>query len=174
MADPAALRVADPGAQARGRSLNLPDDFRDLLVCLVDAEVEFVLIGGFAVAFHGNVRATKDIDVFVRADRANAVRIVRALGTFGAPLRSLGVSEEDFVVEGRVVQIGVPPLRVDLVTSISGIDYAAAAATPGTFDVDGRTVRVIGLEALLRNKRAAARPQDLADVDALERKRGPA
>jgi predicted nucleotidyltransferase len=152
--------------------VKLPDDFRDLLVSLVDGGADFVIVGGFAVAHHGYVRATKDIDVLVRATPDNAAKLLRALASFGAPIQALGLSESDFVAEGRVVQLGVPPLRVDLLTSATGIDYATATAEAATIDVDGRAVRVIGLSALLKNKRAAGRPQDLADVAELEKLSG--
>lgn len=115
------------------------------------------------------MRATKDMDVLVRADAHNAGRVVQALAAFGAPLVALGVRAEDFARPDQVVQLGVPPLRIDLITSISGVSFEEAATAPATIDVDGRVIRVIGLEALLRNKRASGRPQDLADVDALLR-----
>lgn len=148
--------------------MKLPDDFRDMLTCLLDAGVEFVIVGGYAVAHHGHVRATKDIDVFIRPSAANAARVMRAMATFGAPVAALGVKEADFSTEGKVIQLGVPPLRIDLLTALSGIDFETASRAPGTLDVDGRVVGVIGLEALLKNKRAAARAQDLADVAILE------
>ncbi len=149
--------------------MKLPDDFRDLLVSLADAGADFVIVGGYAVARHGHVRATKDIDVLVRPDPANATRVVKALANFGAPLRALGVDVTDFSRSGQIVQLGLPPLRIDLLTSISGVSYDEASTEPETIDIDGRAVRVIGLVPLLRNKRASGRPQDLADVDALER-----
>jgi hypothetical protein len=149
--------------------VRLPDDFRDLLVHLADAGADFVLVGGHAVARHGHVRATKDMAVLVRADAHNAGRVIHALAAFGAPLVALGVRAEDFARPEQVVQLGVPPLRIDLITSISGVSFDEAATAPATIDVDGRAIRVIGLESLLRNKRASGRPQDLADVDALLR-----
>ena len=148
--------------------MNLPDDFRDMLACLRDAGVEFVVVGGYAVAHHGHVRATKDLDVFIRPSAENAARTMRAMSAFGAPVAALGVSAVDFSTPGRVVQLGVPPLRIDLVTALSGIDFETATRAPGTLELDGRVVSFIGLDALLINKRAAGRPQDLADVAALE------
>ena len=148
--------------------MNLPDDFRDMLACLRDAGVEFVVVGGYAVAHHGHVRATKDLDVFIRPSAENAARTMRAMAAFGAPVAALGVSAVDFSTPGKVVQLGVPPLRIDLLTALSGVDFATATRAPGTLELDGRVVTFIGLDALLINKRAAARPQDLADVAALE------
>jgi hypothetical protein len=149
--------------------VKLPDDFRDLLVCLADAEADFLIVGGFAVAHHGHVRATKDIDVLVRASNENADRVIRALVAFGAPVQALHITAADFAQEGKVVQLGVAPFRVDLLTGISGLDFAAATVDTSAIDVDGRQIRVIGLEPLLKNKRAAGRPQDLADVAQLEK-----
>jgi predicted nucleotidyltransferase len=151
--------------------VKLPDDFRDLLVCLADAGADFVIVGGFAVAHHGHVRATKDIDVFVRPTSDNAARVVRGLTAFGAPLRALELGALDLATEGKVVQLGVPPLRIDLLTGVSGIDFATAIANSDTLDVDGRAIRIIGIEALLANKRAAGRPQDVADIAQLEKRK---
>ncbi len=149
--------------------MKLPDDFRDLLVCFADAGADFVIVGGFAVAHHGHVRATKDIDVLVRPIHENAIKVMRGLVAFGAPIQALHIGADDFARAGKVVQLGVPPLRVDLLTSVSGIDYEDAVVEASTIDVDGRVVRLIGLDALIKNKRAAGRPQDLADVAQLEK-----
>lgn len=146
----------------------LPDDFRDLLVCLADAKADFVVVGGHAVAAHGHVRATKDLDVLVRPTPENAVRVYRALAAFGAPLQAFEVGVDDFTTYDGVLQIGLPPLRIDVLTRITGVSFDEAIAAALTVDVDGRTVLVIGRDALVRNKRATGRPQDLADVAALE------
>ena len=118
----------------------LPVDFRDLLREFLNAEVEFVVVGGYAVAFHGHPRATEDLDLFVRATPSNAHRVYRALGEFGAPLHAFDVTEADFADYDGVLQIGLPPNRVDILNRISG--------------VDGRRVPLIGLQALLTNERA--------------------
>lgn len=152
-----------------GSTMNLPDDFRDMLIALADAGASFVVIGGYAVAFHGHPRATKDIDVFVATGVAEAARIERALAEFGAPLHALGVSREDFEKPGRTVQIGLTPLRIDVITEVDGIDFADAWASRVEMDLEGRVIPVIGRDALIRNKRATARLQDLADIEALER-----
>lgn len=148
--------------------MDLPDDFRDLLVCLCDANAEFVVVGGHAVAFHGHPRATKDLDVLVRVDAENALRVYRALADFGAPIEAFDVKAEDFATYDGVLQIGVPPLRIDILTSIAGVSFATAMADALVFEVEGRAVPVIGFDALLANKRAAGRVQDLADVATLE------
>lgn len=146
----------------------LPPDFADLLLELLDAEVQFLLVGGYAVAHYGHLRATKDLDVWICPGPANADRVVRALRRFGAPLASLGVTRDDFLVAGQTVQIGLPPLRIDLLTEISGVDFESAWSTRGRFELGDREVPIIGRAQLLANKRASGRPQDLVDVAALE------
>jgi hypothetical protein len=148
--------------------IELPDDFRDLLIELSDSGAEYVVLGGHAVAFHGHVRATKDLDVFVRATAENARKVYAALAAFGAPLITFDVSEADFATYDGVLQIGLPPRRIDILNRADGITFDDAIQDAGSFEIDGRVIHVIGRDALLRNKRAAARPQDLADVAALE------
>lgn len=147
--------------------MELLDDFRDLLIELLDAGAEFVVVGGHAVAHHGHPRATKDLDVLVRPDSANAQRVYRALAAFGAPLHAFEVTEADFAHYGGVLQIGLPPRRIDVLNRISGTTFAEAIAEGASFELEGRRVPVIGLQALLKNKRAAGRAQDIADVQAL-------
>ena len=149
--------------------IELPDDFRDLLIALSDAEAEFVVLGGHAVAFHGHPRATKDLDVLVRANVDNARRVYGALAAFGAPLSAFEVGETDFATYDGVLQIGVPPLRIDILNRADGITFDEAIVEGSLFELDGRAIPVIGRSALLKNKRAAGREQDLADVKALER-----
>ena len=147
--------------------MDLPDDFRDMLVELADAGAQFVVIGGYAVAFHGHPWATKDIDILIHPTVDNAARVYRALVAFGAPIESSDIAESDFVVAGNILQIGLPPNRIAIISGTEGVDFFTAAASGDGFSLDGRTIPVIGLEALLRNKRAVGRPQDLADVLAL-------
>ncbi len=148
--------------------IDLPEDFRDLLIELHDARAEFVVLGGHAVAYHGHPRATKDLDVLVRASPENAARVYRALAAFGAPLDLFEVREADFAAYEGVLQIGLPPRRIDIRNRADGITFDEATAESGSFEVEGRVIPVIGLTALLKNKRAAAREQDIADVKALE------
>lgn len=146
----------------------LPDDFRDLLLELSDAGADFVVLGGHAVAFHGHPRATKDLDVLVRPSAANATRVYQALAAFGAPMDEFDVAESDFATYDGVLQIGLPPRRIDILNRAAGITFDEAIAAGDSFDLDGRRIPIIGREALLRNKRAAGRPQDVADLVALE------
>ena len=149
--------------------IELPEDFRDLLLALHDAGAAFVVLGGHAVAFHGHPRATKDLDVLVRADNANARLVYRALAAFGAPLSAFEVGEADFASYDGVLQMGVPPLRIDILNRADGITFDEATSDGQSFELEGRAIPVIGKAALLKNKRAAGREQDLADVKALER-----
>ena len=140
-------------------------DFRDLLALLNEHKVEYLIVGGYALAFHGAPRFTGDIDVFVRPDPKNAQRVLDALAAFG--FRFPNLDERDFQDPNKVVQLGVPPVRIDLITSISGVSWEEAEASkePGRFgDVP---VCYIGRKQYIINKRAAGRKKDLADIEAL-------
>ena len=143
------------------------EDFRELLSCLLDADVRFLVIGAYAVAFHGYVRATKDIDLWVKADPENAKRAFRALTLFGAPLD--GVEPGDLLDPETVLQIGLPPRRVDILSEIEGVQFDDAWRRREQSDLDGLLVPVLGLDDLIEAKRATNRSQDRADVEALER-----
>jgi hypothetical protein len=147
----------------------LHEDFRDLLILFADADVDFVIVGAYALAFHGAPRASGDIDLFIRPTMANARRVFDALARFGAPLESAGVTPSDFARPGTVYQIGLPPRRIDVLTEISGVTFDEAWASRVTAEVDGRSVGFIGRAALLRNKEAAGRPKDIADAARLRR-----
>ncbi len=147
--------------------IELPEDFRDLLIELADNGAEFVLVGGHAVAFHGHPRATKDMDVLIRADSSNAERVYRALAAFGAPLQSFDVQAKDFATYDGILQIGLPPRRVDILNRADGISFEEAVAEGSSFDLEGRKIPVIGRAALIKNKSAAGRAQDAADIEAL-------
>lgn len=150
-------------------SSRLPRDFRDLLAEFAAAGVEFLVVGGHAVARHGHVRATLDLDVLVRPSAENSRRVFTALASFGAPLAAHGVTPADFERPGAVYQLGLPPTRIDVLTSIDGVDFETAWATRVPGDFDGVPAAFLGREALIRNKRAAGRPKDLRDADELER-----
>jgi predicted nucleotidyltransferase len=153
--------------------IDLPEDFRDLLIELHDAGVDFVVLGGHAVAYHGHPRATKDLDVLVRPTAGNAVRVYQALAAFGAPLDLFDVAAADFATYDGVLQIGLPPRRIDILNRADGITFDEAVAGDQSFLIEGRRIPVIGLTALLKNKRAAGREQDIADIKALEAVRRP-
>ena len=146
----------------------LNDDFRDVLACLREAGAEFVIVGAHALAAHHLPRATGDLDVLVRPSTTNASRVFRALAEFGAPLDAHGVTAADFAAEGNVYQLSLPPRRIDILTSISGVSFDEAWRGRVDVTIDGEAVPVLGRDELIRNKRAAGRPKDLADVAALE------
>ena len=148
----------------------LNPDFRDLLIALADFGVEFLIVGAYALAAHGVPRTTGDIDVFVRPSKENAAKVFDALERFGAPLEAAGVRPADFTTEGMVYQIGLPPRRIDVLTRISGVSFDQACVDRIEAEIDSRQVFFIGRDALLMNKRAAARPKDLVDVAILEKK----
>ena len=145
----------------------LAPDFLDLISSFNAAEVRYLLIGGYAVGFHGRPRATKDLDVWVEASLENAPRIIDALRSFGAPLRDL--SADDFAAPGKFYVMGRPPLRIDVVTTIDGVQFGAAWGRRVPLEVSpGVPCSLISLDDLIANKRAAARPQDLVDAAELE------
>ncbi len=143
----------------------LNEDFRDLLLALLDAEAEFVLIGGWALAAHGHGRGTDDMDVLVRPSKANARRVVRALTAFGAPVAAHGVTPELFAEPGYGYRMGIRPNLIELLTIISGLSYDDAASDCDFVQLRGRQLPVMSRRALLKNKLAAGRPKDLADVE---------
>ncbi len=153
--------------------LELPDDFRDMLVALADERADFLLIGGWAMAVHGRPRATEDLDVLVRATPANARKILAALAAFGAPVGPHHVDETTFSVEGPAYRIGIKPLCIEVLTKVSGVSFDEAASNAVLTNIDGRTIPVIGRDALLQNKRAAGRHKDLDDAEWLERVSAP-
>jgi hypothetical protein len=124
------------------------------------------VVGGHALAFHGRPRFTKDVDVFVEPTHENAESLLLALDDFG--FGSLGLTAADFSTSGRIVQLGVAPNRVDFITSIDGVSFAEAWDGRAIGHFGAQPVSYLGRQELLRNKRAAGRPQDLADIDALE------
>jgi len=147
-------------------TMTLNKDFREFVELLNKNDVAYLIVGGYAVAFHGYPRYTKDIDIWVRSDPENAQRLLRALNQFG--FGSLGLKEADFIQPEQVIQLGYPPNRIDLLTSLPGVDFNAAFAESEEFTIESIRVRFIGLEALRQCKRAAGRTQDLADLENLD------
>lgn len=143
------------------------EDFVDMLVALKANKANFVIVGAYALAAHGFPRATGDIDIFVEPTIDNAKRVYQALLEFGAPVDAHGVSPKDFESKDAVYQIGLPPRRIDLLTSISGVEYDEAAAEAVHGHIGGCEVRFIGRAALIKNKSSTGRTKDLADVEQL-------
>lgn len=147
-------------------TIPLPPDFSAFLKLLNEYEVRYLLIGGYAVGYYGYVRATADMDLWVPRERDNAERVVAALHAFG-----FGVSElkaELFLKENQVIRIGVPPMRIEIGTSISGVEFEACYAERVVARWDDVEVSVISLARLKENKRASGRLKDLVDLEYLE------
>lgn len=144
----------------------LNPDFRDILSAFCAEQVEFMVVGGYAMAFHGYVRATGDIDLWVRCSEENALRIWRALHKFGAPLFDLTL--EDLKTPGIVFQIGLVPSRIDVLTQITAVEFEEAWQTHQTIEIEGMIIPVIGKQKLLINKKSTGRNKDKADVLWLE------
>jgi hypothetical protein len=143
------------------------DDFQDLLRALVEDGARFLIVGAYAVGAHGLPRATADIDIWISADQENSKRVHRALARFGAPIENL--SPNDLTKPDLIYQIGVPPYRIDIITKITGVVFESAWPNRLELPIEGVNVPVIGRDDLLKNKRAAGRPKDIIDVQALER-----
>ncbi|MDP2317990.1 MAG: hypothetical protein Q8O42_01440 [Acidobacteriota bacterium] len=142
-------------------------DFRDLFAALNEAGASYLVVGAHAVAFYAEPRYTKDLDIWVDASPGNAPRILAALQAFGAPLT--GVTEADFHRPGAVLQIGVEPNRIDVTTQIDGVVFEAAWPTRLASTFGDQAIWIIGRAELIQNKSAAARPQDLLDLDLLRK-----
>jgi len=145
--------------------MEVQKDFKEFLALLNVHEVDFMVVGGYALAFHGVPRYTGDIDVFIKPDSKNAQRILKVLEEFG--FSSLDISIDDFTKEDSVVQLGLPPVRIDIITSISGVTWEQADSSkePGMY---GEVpVFYIGKNQYIANKRATGRAKDIADIEAL-------
>ena len=143
----------------------LSKGLREFIASLNSHKVEYLIVGGYALAYHGSPRYTGDIDIFLRVSPDNAARVEEVIGDFG--FSSLGLSARDFCAANQVVQLGHPPNRVDLITSLSGVTFEEAWAGREAADVDGLPVHFIGRRAFVKNKRAAGRLKDQADLEAL-------
>ena len=145
------------------------DDFRDFLAALLATSVRFLIVGAHAMAAHGVPRATGDLDVWIETSQDNVDRVWDALIRFGAPTQSMGVTKEDLRAPDTVVQFGVPPTRIDVMTEITDVPFERAWASRSVHEVAGLQVPFIGRQELLQNKRATGRAKDLADLTLLER-----
>lgn len=147
----------------------LNPDFKDMLSCLKEEKVEFLIVGAYALAAHGFPRATGDIDIWVRNSSGNAQKIMAALMKFGTQISSL--SEKDFTFPDMVVQIGVEPCRIDLLTSISGVEFDSAWENKVSITIDALEIYVLSKADLLKNKLATGRDKDQGDIVWLEKNR---
>ena len=143
----------------------LSKDFREFIELLNAHNVQYLVVGGYAVAFHGYPRYTRDIDVWVRLEMSNAQKLLCALEDFG--FGSLELKIEDFMDSEQVVQLGYPPNRIDILTGLEGINFEKCYAARIEVISEGTKINFIDLESLKKNKRATGRHQDLADLEAL-------
>lgn len=146
--------------------MELQKDFREFIASFLSHKVEFLLVGGYALAFYGAPRFTEDIDFFVRISPENAKQMEAALASFG--FQSVGITQADFLEPEQVIQLGRPPHRIDLLTSITAVSWDEAWRERQEVDLGGLKVWVIGRKHLIVNKRASGRLQDMADVARLE------
>ncbi len=143
----------------------LNPNFKDMLSALNDANAEYLVVGAYAMAAHGCPRSTGDIDFWIRSTPDNAQRVLNALAVFGAPMSQIDM--KDLLTQDLVFQIGVAPQRIDILTSISGVEFDQAWHNRLIANLDGLSANVIGRQELLRNKIASGRPKDLLDADIL-------
>ena len=146
-------------------TIHLPPDFKEFLKLLNAHQVEYLLIGGYAVGYYGYPRATADMDIWIAVHPANAERVVAALKEFGFDLPEL--SPQLFLKEWQVIRLGVPPVRIELATTISGVNFSECYARRVVDVLDGVEVNLISLNHLKLNKKASGRHQDLADLEKL-------
>lgn len=148
-------------------NMELNPDFKEFLQSLNENDVRYLVVGGYAVAFHGHPRYTKDIDIWIDLDEQNARKVVKALVDFG--FSSLNLTPADFLEPDNVIQLGYPPRRIDLLIGLEGADFDECYSKRLEEEMEGIRVCFVDRENLARLKRAAGRPQDLADLDNLTR-----
>ena len=144
----------------------LSQDFKEFLKLLDKHKVEYLVVGGYAVAFHGHPRYTKDIDIWINHDEGNAGQLIKVLVEFG--FASLGLKTTDFTEPGNIIQLGYPPSRIDLLTSVSGLKFNEAFERKITHNLGGTNINFICLDDLKTNKKETGRHQDMADLENLE------
>lgn len=146
----------------------LSKDLREFIASLNSNAVEYLVVGAFAVAYHGYPRYTGDLDILIRPNEPNAQRLLRALAEFG--FRGIGIGVEDLASPGKVVQLGVSPNRIDILSSISGVSFDDAWASRRAADIEGLAVQFIGRDELIRNKESTGRAKDLGDAEELRKR----
>jgi hypothetical protein len=144
----------------------LNEDYKDMLHALSDEKVKFLLVGAYALAAHGYPRATMDIDIWIMPSPQNADAVLRALLRFGAPLHNL--IKEDLQKDDTIFQIGVAPMRIDIITTASGLQFEETYLRSLSVNIEGIEVHIPTIDDLIRNKRASGRTKDLADAEALQ------
>ena len=159
-------READPSIPA----IELQKDIREFVELLLSENVEFLLVGGYALAIHGAPRFTEDIDFLIQVSTDNADRLIRVIDTFG--FGDLGIERDDFLKLNYVIQLGMAPNRIDLLTGIDGTTWEESWKASAAYELGGLPIQVIGKEQLIKNKLASGRTQDLADAERLQQSSG--
>ena len=147
----------------------LAKDFEDFIKLLNKHQVEYMIVGGYALAFHGKPRYTGDIDIWIGISNTNATKLLRVISDFG--LASLGLEKEDFLKEGYITQIGRPPLRIDIMNSIDGVTFNEAFVRKEVVEIDGIKMLYIGLSDFIKNKQASGRKKDLSDISEITKRK---
>lgn len=142
-------------------------DFIDFVQLLNDHQVKYMVVGAYALSVHGRPRHTGDLDIWIKPDAENAGKMVRVIAGFG--FGQLGLTEDDFLRENYVTQLGYPPLRIDILNAISGVEFDEAYSARMETEVEGLEISFISANDLIRNKRSVGRAKDLGDVEALEK-----
>ena len=147
----------------------LNKDYKEMLQLLLEEQVDFILVGSYALAAHGYPRATGDIDIWVRADEINSINIYKALERFGAPVDQITVN--DFANEGIVFQIGVTPRRIDIITHLDGVSFGEADEDKVIVEVEGLKLPILSFDKLIKNKLSTGRERDELDVKLLQKRK---
>ena len=149
--------------------MTLDPDFEDFIQLLNQHKVDYMVVGGYAMAFHGRPRYTGNLDIWIDISESNAEKMLLVIKDFG--FSSLGFKKEDFLKENLINQLGYPPLRIDIITNIDGIDFKAAFSKKLVIEIDNLKANYIGLRELIQNKQASGREKDLIDVKTLQQKK---
>jgi predicted nucleotidyltransferase len=147
----------------------LNEDYKEMLQLLSEEQVDFIVVGAYALGAHGYPRATGDIDIWVKPNNTNSRKLYKALARFGAPLEQIEI--HDFSMEGIIFQIGVIPRRIDIITKIDGVTYDEADEDKIAVEVEGLMVPVISLDKLIKNKMATGREKDELDIKTLKKRK---
>ena len=145
--------------------MTLDKDFEDFIFLVNKFAVDYMVVGGYALAFHGKPRHTGDLDIWINLSEDNALKMTSVLNEFG--MASLGMKKDEFLQKGGITQIGYPPLRIDILNEIDGIGFDEAYPNKLIIDVDGLPVNYIGLDDLIKNKQTSGRSRDLSDIKEL-------
>ncbi len=144
----------------------LSQDFKEFVELLIKNDVAYMIVGGYAVGVHGHPRYTGDLDIWLNPTQHNAKKIFKCVCEFG--FGSLGLNESDFIKEGNIIQLGYPPLRIDLLTSIDGVVFEDCFENRKMVEIDDLVINFIGYQDLLQNKRSSGRPRDIDDIEHLQ------